>query len=122
MIFELSRDYGKAWEWIQDCERLDCRYETTADIEVCKCGMIEGEKETSVIVLYSQQVVICDLSTVFDLFVERCTALNIEFYLPLADNTIVVSEERLRELVGECADEALAPFDDLTKTIEKNIC
>jgi phosphosulfolactate synthase (CoM biosynthesis protein A) len=53
----------------------------------------------------------------FDDFAKRCTELSAEFYLPIADNMIVVSEQKLKEIVAEVATKALAPFDDLIKTM-----
>ena len=88
MIFELSRDYDRAWELIQKGERLACEYDRLIHRDV-------GQRSKSVcgstITISSQMLIYCYLPTVFRFFVERCTELNVEFYLPCeAPNAIPI--------------------------------
>lgn len=48
----------------------------------------------------------------FDDFAKRCTELSAEFYLPIADNMIVISEERLTEITSKVIDRN---FENLKK-------
>ena len=115
MTFELSRDYARAWQLIQQGEKLavlrDALYANCRDVEIAYKGLAclffmefeDWEEYAS--------------SDPFEFFVQRCTERNAEFYLPLADNMIVISEERLREMLGEAIDKALAPMDKMIKTM-----
>ena len=82
MIYGLSRDYARAWELIRQGDRVACEYDRHIHRDVGKCDKsVEGT-----IAISSNQLVYRYLPTVFELFVERCTELNVEFYIPLTDN------------------------------------
>jgi hypothetical protein len=81
MICELSRDYDRAWQLIQQGEKLACEYDRRIHRDVSKCTKsIDGT-----IAICSQMLVALYLPSDFDGFAKRCTELNIEFYLPIAD-------------------------------------
>jgi hypothetical protein len=110
MIYELSRDYDRAWQLIQQGDQLACEYDRRIHRDVGKCTKSIGD--TSTIAISSQMLVALYLPTVFDDFAKRCTELNAEFYLPLADNMIVISEERLTEITSKVIDRN---FENLKK-------
>jgi hypothetical protein len=80
-IYELSRNYAKAWQLIQQGDRLACWVDSD-----CKDGRkiafacldIDAtwihDNEFNYVYLLEQNT--------FDLFVDGCTNHNIEFYLP----------------------------------------
>lgn len=86
MMYELSRDYGRAWQLIQQGEKLACWVDSEADMKSVAHACLDidatwiTDNETNYLYLLEQNT--------FELFAKRCTELNIEFYLPLADNLI----------------------------------
>jgi hypothetical protein len=120
MIYELSRDYVYAWNLIQQGDRLACWVDSDCEKDgrtiAFACLDIDvtwiHDNEFNYVYLLEQNT--------FELFVERCTELNIEFYLPLADNMLVISKERFQEVASEVVSEALAPFDVLIKSMGVN--
>jgi hypothetical protein len=104
MIYELSRDYARAWELIQNGEKLAC----WVDRDISNRGIAYACHEnwchsTKIQDYQTRYFYVFDQehgSDVFTLFSKKCKELNIEFYLPLADNMIVISEERCEEIIG----------------------
>lgn len=84
-IYELSKDYARAWELIQQGEKLACWVDY-------RSGKNVGEAynwKSAVTVLNAKSVNhvwLADEENTFELFAKQCIELNIEFYLPLADN------------------------------------
>jgi hypothetical protein len=111
MIFELSRDYARAWQLIQQGEKLAC----WVDYDSLFRDIAQAYKwfgATMIVARGTQYVYLFEEQNNFELFAKRCTELNAEFYLPLADNMIVVSEERLTEITSKVIDRN---FENLKK-------
>jgi len=91
MIFELSRDYARAWELIQQGEKLACWVDWKQQRYIARAEKWQLNNGTFITnngnVYYVWMV---DEDNTFDLFDKRCTELNIEFYLPLADSSLMI--------------------------------
>lgn len=101
-MFELSRDYKKAFELIKKGDRLACFVDygngcrdvaaniasayTRGEINISARGI-------SYIYLFDDQV------ETSDMFESECDRLNVEFFLPVSEEMIVVSRDRLEESV-----------------------
>jgi hypothetical protein len=119
MIYELSRDYARAWDLIQKGEKLACWVDCSARPDRCTTVVSNNDDclfflEPSIFDDWKEKIL--NLSH-FERFKKRCIERNTEFYLPLADNMIVVSEDRLREMLSAAIDKALAPMDKLIKSM-----
>jgi hypothetical protein len=116
MIYELSRDYDRVWQLIQQGEKLAC----WVDYDSLFRDIAQAYKwfeATMIVARGTQYVYLFEEQNNFDDFAKRCTGLNAEFYLPLADNMIVISVERFREMLSEAMNEVLAPMGKLIKTM-----
>ena len=119
--FKLSRDYARAWELIQQGEKLACEYDLPNSRDVGR-----AEKSTS-----SNTVVINGwshyLPSGFNGFAKRCTGLNIEFYLPVTDNyTNLLIETQPQIITNDAQNDAnlahierLMAIENLTPEEEK---
>lgn len=117
MIYELSRDYARAWELIQQDEKLACWVDCRLDRDVGSA--YKWKSRVTIINAKSVNYAwLADEENTFELFAKQCTELNIEFYLQVADNMIIISEDRFKEVASEVVSKALAPFDILIKTME----
>jgi len=82
-VFEISRNFEKAFELIQRGDRLVCLldYEGCRDVAIArwdKSGeLIVGARGIAYLYFFDDQ-----LGT-NDLFIKHCDRLNIEFYLPI---------------------------------------
>ena len=116
MIYELSRDYARAWELIQQGEKLACHL---IDVHrpIIAFAFYQEDYEATKITDNEWNYLDMLEDNNFNDFAKRCTELNIEFYIPLADNMLVISKERLQEVASEVVSEALAPFDVLIKSM-----
>jgi hypothetical protein len=101
-MFELSRDYKKAFELIKKGDRLACFVDygngcrdvaaniasayTRGEINISARGI-------SYIYLFDDQ------AETSEMFEQQCDRLNVEFFLPLADDMLVVSRDRLEKSV-----------------------
>jgi hypothetical protein len=111
MIYQLSRDYDRAWQLIQQGEKLAC----WVDYDSLFRDIAQAYKwfgATMIVARGTQYVYLFEEQNNFDDFAKRCTELNAEFYLPLADNMIVISEERLTEITSKVIDRN---FENLKK-------
>ncbi len=99
MIYELSRDYARAWELIQQGEKLACHL---IDVHrpIIAFAFYQEDYEATKITDNEWNYLDMLEDNNFNDFAKRCTELNIEFYLPLADNMIVISEDRCEEIIG----------------------
>ena len=96
-MYELSRDYERAWELIQQGDRLACWLDYHKEIRdvayAClSCDSIRiGARGISYIYLLPEEITL-------ERFKVECESLNIEFYLPISDNMIVISREDFEAL------------------------
>lgn len=96
--YKLSRDYARAWELIQQGKKLACEYDRPDSRDV---GRAEKSVSNSTVVLNGW----CHyLPNGFNGFAKRCTELNIEFYLPVAEDMIVIPEQRFEEIISKIID------------------
>jgi len=84
MIFELSRDYARAWELIQQGEKLACWVDCSERPSRCTTDISKDDDclfflEPSIFDDWQEKIL--NLSH-FERFVKRCTERNTEFYLP----------------------------------------
>ena len=86
IIYELSRDYARAWELIQQGDRLACWVDADADADVRGVAHACLDVDATWITDNEYNYVYLLEQNTFELFVDGCTNHNIEFYLPLADN------------------------------------
>ena len=95
-MFELSRDYVKAFELIKNGDRLACLldYEDCKDVAIAKCdkhgNLIIGARGISYLYFFDDQV------ATNELFLGHCDRLNIEFYLPIGKEMLVISPESFK--------------------------
>ena len=82
--FKLSRDYARAWELIQQGEKLACEYDRPNSRDV---GRAEKSVTSNTVVINGWSHY---LPSGFNGFAKRCTELNIEFYLPVANSEIPI--------------------------------
>jgi hypothetical protein len=118
VIYELSKDHARAWELIQQGDRLACEVD-------CRLGRDVGSAynwKSRVMIINAKSVNyawLADEENTFDLFAKRCTELNIEFYLPLNDNMIVISAELFEEVARKVIKKSIGdPLDELIKKVE----
>jgi hypothetical protein len=116
MIYELSRDYDRAWQLIQQGEKLACHL-IDEHRPIIAFAFYQENYEATKITDNEWNYLDMLEDNNFDDFAKRSTELSAEFYLPLADNMIVVSSEKLKEIASEVATKSLAPFDKLIKTM-----
>ena len=114
MIYELSRDYERAWQLIQQGEKLACWVDCSDRDDRCTTAISKDDDclfflQPSIFDDWQEKIL--NLSH-FERFDKRCTERNAEFYLPLADNMIVISEERLTEITSKVIDRN---FENLKK-------
>ncbi len=100
-MFELSRDYKKAFELIKKGDRIVCLvdYQGCRDVAAniaskYNHGQINiSARGISYIYLFEDQV------ETSEMFEKECDRLNVEFFLPVSEEMIVVSRDRLEESV-----------------------
>ena len=102
MIYELSRDYARAWELIQQGDRLACWVDCGVNRVVANASQALDttwitDNQRNYLFLSSEQ-------NNQECFLNQCTVLNIEFYLVFADNMLVISEERFTEITSKTID------------------
>lgn len=84
VMFELSRDYEKAWQLIQQGDRLACWVDYEVNHKDIACAYKWHEiflitvRGTNYIYLYGEE-------NNFDKFCQQCAKLNVIFYLPIPD-------------------------------------
>jgi len=103
VMFELSRDYEKAWQLIHQGDRLACWIEH-----------LHG-KDIASAYRFNEVTIVCARGTIYiylfadydtlENFLQRCTKLNVEFYLPLPDDMIVISREKLEAIATKVIQE-----------------
>ena len=87
MTFELSRDYKRAFELIKKGDRLACLvdYSRCRDIAIARLlqnkEITIGARGISYLYFFEDQI------EDDQMFVEQCTSLNVEFYLPIQGET-----------------------------------
>jgi hypothetical protein len=86
MIYELSRDYARAWELIQQGEKLACWVDCSERPSRCTTDISKDDDclfflEPSIFDDWQEKIL--NLSR-FERFVKRCTERDAEFYLPTA--------------------------------------
>lgn len=113
-MFELSRDYERAWQLMQQGDRLACwvDYVGCRDIASARINrslnLDVGARGIGYIYLFEDQIQDSNM------FVKQCERLNIEFYLPLPDDTIVISPEDLEAIATKVIEEKVGkPLDNL---------
>lgn len=119
MMFELSRDYEKAWQLMQQGDRLACWVEHE----------LHG-KDIANAYRFNEITIVCSRGTIYiylfadydtlENFLLRCTELNIEFYLPLPDDVIMIcNPEKFEAIAAKVIQEKIGkPLDDLIALAE----
>jgi len=119
MIYELSRDYERAWQLMRQGDRLACWVEHE----------LHG-KDIASAYRFNEITIVCARGTIYiylfadydtlENFLLRCTELNIKFYLPLSNDTIVISPERFVEIANKVIQEKVGkPLDGLIALMEE---
>lgn len=117
-MFELSRNYERAWRLINEGQALACwlTYQDGKDIALAsKFGYAVsiGARGTTYIYLAPRRATYED-------FVKHCTDQDVEFYLPLPDDTIVISPEDLEAIAAKVIEEKIGkPLDGLIVLMEE---
>ena len=119
--FKLSRDYARAWELIQQGEKLACEYDRSNSRVVTRAEK-SASSNTVVINGWSHY-----LPSGFNGFAKRCTELNFKFYLPIADNyTNLLIETQPQVITNDAQNDAnlahierLMVIENLTPEEEK---
>jgi len=123
MIYGLSRDYDRVWKLIQQGEKLAC----WVNRDICNRGIAYACHEdwchsTKIQDYQTRYFYVFDQdhgNDVFTLFLEKCTELNIEFYLPLPADTLVMSAELFEEVARKVVKKSIGdPLDELIKKVE----
>ncbi len=117
-MFSLSRDYQKAFELIKSGDRLVCLldYDGCKDVAIARTNeaygdLIIGARGISYLHLLPFQASL-------EPFLVHCDRLNIEFFLPISEEMIVVSTKDFKEIVALTIIKSLAPVDKMIKAIE----
>jgi hypothetical protein len=115
-IYELSRDYARAWELIQQGAKLAC----WVDALYANCRHIVDAYK-GVACLFFMEFEDWEeypSSDPFEFFVQRCTERNAEFYLPIADKYIDLLVETQPQIItnDEQNDANLAHIERLWNT------
>lgn len=117
-MFELSRDYDKAWQLIQQGDRLACWVEH----ELHSKDIASAYRFNEITIVCARGTIYIYLFAQYDTlegFLLGCTKLNIEFYLPLPDDTIVISREKFEAIATKVIQEKVGkPLDKLIETVE----
>ena len=87
--FKLSRNYARAWELIQQGEKLACWVETNHR-KVVANAYYQDDYEATKITDNEWNYLDMLENNNFNDFAKRCTELNIEFYLPVANSAIPI--------------------------------
>lgn len=111
MIYELSRDYARAWQLIQQGKKVACWVDVHFR-SIIAFAFYQDDYEATKITDNEWNYLDMLEDNNFDDFAKRCTELSAEFYLPIADNMIVISEERLTEITSKVIDRN---FENLKK-------
>lgn len=113
-IYELSRDYARAWKLIQCGDHLACEYDRPNHRDV---GRVEKSETNNSVVINGW----CHyMPSGFRDFAKRCTELNIEFYLPLPSDTLVISPEDFVKVATDTVNEAMQPIEDLIQSMNQS--
>ena len=118
-MFELSRDYERAWQLMQQGDRLAC----WVDCDINNRGIAEAFYQkwclsTVIADRHHRYLYLFDQNTLEN-FTQYCTELNIEFYLPLPDNTIVIIRDEFDAIASKVIEEKVGkPLDNLIALTE----
>ncbi len=119
MTYQLSRDYNRAWELIQQGDRLACWVEYMQDGEAVRDIAAAICPENTLIIGARGTMYVWIPNANFNLFRRACAENKIEFYLPIPNNMIVISQEDFEALASKVIKERVGnPLDELLESME----
>ena len=110
MLFELSRDYKKAFEMVKRGDRIVGWTYLTSKQSI-EAWLSEAQQNINLGCVWIPK----KEAENSDSFLFHCDRLKVEFYLPIEKPMIVISKERLEEIASEVI--GLTQTDDLMEAI-----